>query len=249
MDLDDTIFQTKRKCGPGALHQATLGLNGQPSSFFNPQQYNLLKLLQGRSLVVPTTARNRESFCRVQLNFDQGAILDHGGLIFQPNGELDLDWHGRMYDLCYQASPMLLEIKRKTEEFINREKLTCQVRIVADHGLNFYVLIKNYNSQTSELAVIKDNIAELYSPIYETWIHFNDNNLAIIPKFLGKAEAVSYFLKTYISKLYPELPVIGMGDSLSDLDFLGLGDFMLVPARSQLARNFSHREMDKQYDY
>lgn len=242
MDLDDTIFQTRRKCGPGYLRQATLGVNGQPSSYFNPEQYFLLKMLEEQSVVVPTTARNRESFNRVQINFNQGAILDHGGLILQPSGELDLVWYGQMHDLTGQAGPMLLEIKRLIEEIIARQELTCRVRIISDHDLNFYVLVKNYNSCISELAIIKDHMEELCRSTYGAWIHFNDNNLAILPNFLSKAEAVSYFLQTYIRPVFKDLPIIGMGDSLCDLGFLRLCNYMMIPSGSQLANNFNRRE-------
>ena len=247
MDLDDTIFQTSRKCGAGFLRPAALDAAGQPSSYFNPQQYNFLKLLDKRSWVIPTTARNLESFRRVQLNLmqnqnqpqSQGAILDYGGLILKPTGERDQNWHEYMCGLTKQATPMLLEIKSLVEGIIKCEGLTCQVRIISEGELNFYVLAKNYNSKLSELALIKSSLIELLGAEDAVWIHSNDNNLAIIPNFLNKSEAVSYFLKTYVEKDYSGLPIIGMGDSLSDFNFMHLCDFMMLPSKSQLAENFA----------
>ena len=243
MDLDDTIFQTSRKCGSGVLHPAALDAAGQPSSYLNPQQYYLLKLLEGRSWIVPTTARNLESFRRVQLSFAQtqgrGAILDYGGLILQPTGDRDQNWHEHMCGLTKQATPMLFEIKNLVEGVIKGEGLTCRARIISEGELNFYVLVKNYNSSLTELALIENSLRELLGDTYGVWVHSNDNNLAIIPNFLNKAVAVSYFLETYVPKNYSDLPIIGMGDSLSDLHFMRRCNFMMLPSQSQLAGGFN----------
>ena len=60
------------------------------------------------------------------------------------------------------------------------------------------------------------------------------NNLALVPRFLGKERAVRHVIRHHLG---PE-PVLtlGMGDSLSDIPFLSACDFSVVPTASQLAR-------------
>ncbi|MBW6454080.1 MAG: hydrolase, partial [Methyloprofundus sp.] len=78
LDLDDTVFQTARKCA--SLDQATpasYNLAGQPSSYFSPKQQAVLQLLAEQWRIIPTTARAQASYARVDLGVPcvDGAIL------------------------------------------------------------------------------------------------------------------------------------------------------------------------------
>ena len=68
LDLDDTIFQTERKCPPDvALEVGALSKTGEPLSFTTPAQRTLLEWLLGTTTVIPTTGRDAASLSRVQL--------------------------------------------------------------------------------------------------------------------------------------------------------------------------------------
>lgn len=234
MDLDDSIFQTPRKCGPGPLRPAALDREGRPSSFLNSRQVRLLELLSGGAVIIPTTARNLEAFRRVRLEFTQGAILNYGGLILGPDGRIDPDWQDRMRPLCAGAGPLLAEALARANRAVKERGLGCRARLISDQGLDFYVVVKNYTARPEELRLVREALAEFGSG-QGARIYLNDNNLSFRPAFLDKAGAVAYFRRNRLRPEDRELPVIGLGDSLSDLEFMGACDYLMMPAGSQAA--------------
>ena len=97
LDLDDTLFQTRAKCPPGAeLHVAASGPDGRPLSFMTEKQRALFDWLDASAAIIPTTARNLAAFRRVHLPFRHGAILNFGGTVLDAEGQLDESWHQRM---------------------------------------------------------------------------------------------------------------------------------------------------------
>jgi predicted mannosyl-3-phosphoglycerate phosphatase (HAD superfamily) len=67
------------------------------------------------------------------------------------------------------------------------------------------------------------------------FLHANDNNLSLLPRFLGKEKAVEHVLDQHLAG-EPRL-TLGMGDSLTDAPFLNLCDYAILPCDSQLARH------------
>ncbi|UQZ90232.1 hypothetical protein C4J81_13885 [Deltaproteobacteria bacterium Smac51] len=241
MDLDDSIFQTLRKCPDEPLEAAALDRGGHPSSYFSFSQRCLLELFSRQTIVVPTTARNRAAFGRVRFKFNHGAILNYGGLILRPDGQIDESWHDRMKPLCEESAPLLAEVMALADKTIRDRGLNCQARIIGDHGLDFYVVVKNYYSRPQELNIIMDEMKKFhFTP--EIRIHLNDNNLSLRPHFLDKSEAVTYFRQSHIVSENQNLPLIGMGDSFSDLEFMRSCNFMLLPGGSQAAALLSGAE-------
>src|SRR5205823_998696 len=90
LDLDDTIFQTRPKCPVGEpVRPAAFRRDGTPLSFMTDRQRALLDVLSRAATVIPTTARSLDAFRRVDLAFGHAAILDFGGVVLTPGGELD----------------------------------------------------------------------------------------------------------------------------------------------------------------
>lgn len=234
MDLDDSIFQTRRKCGePGPLRVGALGGDGAPLSFLRPGQAHLFEHVFQGAAVVPVTARNLDSFGRVVLNFEHGAIVDFGGLILTPAGEVDQQWLAETRPLCLTSRGRLLEALAGAEELVEKARLGCRVRLIGDQGLDFYVQAKNHNGRLEEL----DEIMALFSERFpDLAIHRNGNNLAALPPFLNKARALPYHLEKHLGHLGPERLVLALGDSLTDVDFMRLCDYLIIPAGSQLER-------------
>ena len=243
MDLDDSAFQTLRKCPPGPLEAAALDREGRPSSYFNFGQRCLLELMSGRAMLIPTTARNRDAFGRVQFKFRHGAILNYGGLILRPDGQVDEAWQDRMKPLCAEAEPLLAAMLASAEKIIRDRRLNCRARIIGDNGLDFYVVIKNCNSRLQELKTIMNELKKMNFRL-EAQIYLNDNNLSLRPRFLDKSEATAYFTRNHIAPENSGLPLIGLGDSFSDLKFMGQCDFLMVPGNSQIAALLSGAEED-----
>ncbi|MDR2141102.1 MAG: hypothetical protein LBR11_04815 [Deltaproteobacteria bacterium] len=232
VDLDDTLFQTLSKCPePGeCLTVAAMDRQGQPLSFMRPSQRLLWELLE-KALVIPVTARNREAYGRVNLRFQGGAILSFGGVILNPDGQEDPGWRKIIEPQARAASDFLKAAQAKAQTLIQRDGFLARARIIEDQGLPFYVVIKTQPDNLHELALLAMDLRK-FSRVAK--VYLNGNNLAILPQYLDKAPAASYFLANQVPPAGERL-CLTIGDSRSDLGFLALGDFQVIPTRSQLS--------------
>jgi predicted mannosyl-3-phosphoglycerate phosphatase (HAD superfamily) len=108
------------------------------------------------------------------------------------------------------------------------------VRVNVDHGCAFYVLIKSLDhSETGLDAVellLRDRVARTNLQVVR-----NANNLVAIPEWLDKRHAMEFMADQFRSR-HGNILTVGMGDSLSDLNFMKACDYMMVPSRSQIRR-------------
>ncbi|MFZ4856764.1 MAG: hypothetical protein ACOYL3_10240 [Desulfuromonadaceae bacterium] len=236
LDLDDTIFQTMRKCPPGArVENAASGRDGTPLSFITGKQLALFRLFSETMRVIPTTARSLDAFKRVHLPFEHGAILDYGGVILDAAGNLDVEWdaaiRGKAADVHGVMEYLCAEIKR----YAARRAMSLSVRIIGDFGIDFYIVIKQ---PEADISILEELHRECVLPLApaDFYVHFNDNNIAIIPNFLNKSNAVKYFIEERLRSSDDSLITLGMGDSLSDLHFMGICDYLITPSTSQICR-------------
>lgn len=246
-DLDDTLFQTLRKCGAAAnaphfLQTGAENRQREPLSFLTPKQRIFFSLLDKEMRIIPTTARNRDAFSRVCLSFRHGAILNYGGIILTPDGALDKAWSRKIREETEKAKPLLEQMLRFIQDFITTEKLSSVARSVCDEeGPPFYIVVKNPDHNISQLGLIHTALDRSFPTRHATggrgrgWrIHRNDNNLALIPEGLNKAHAVRHIIENRIKPDGEDFITVGMGDSLEDLDFMNLCDYSLIPGTSQI---------------
>jgi hypothetical protein len=231
LDLDDTLFQTLAKCPEeGALHPAAYNRDGSPLSYMTDRQRTLLELL-APATVIPTTARNLDAFRRVRLPWPSLAILDFGGVVLLPDGAPDAEWDARIRPAATKIGPELGQWSSQLRRFSEGLRLNIGVRVIHDFDMPLYVVLKHPAGDVESLNVVRrDALHELDEERF--FLHHNDNNLSIVPRFLGKERAVRYVLERHFG---PE-PVltIGVGDSLSDAAFLNICDFRMVPRGCQL---------------
>lgn len=242
-DLDDTLFQSRRKCSPNEpLSVGAVNKEGIPSSFLLPYQEAFLALAKENMRVVPVTGRNLESFQRVKLNFKYGAILNYGGTILTPAGEIDKDWDKKSKNDLEKYQEPLKETRKFILEIVRQNVLTSVVRAIEDpeNKLTFYILVKNLDQHKEHLEIIYKNLKENFAsslPCPPWRIHYNDNNLAFIPNCLNKAGGLKYYLDNYIKEKDKPFVSIGTGDSLEDLSFINLCQYALIPSDSQISQN------------
>ena len=193
----------------------------------------LLKLFVERNdvSIIPVTARDLEQYKRTDLSRNSkitAASMYFSGLIMQ-NEKIDPDWKNFI-----ENSYKNLNIKM--------EDIFSKVKKELDHDIfkinmleQYYLVIKNKYRDSKEYIAQNEHLKGLLSSQLtdEYFIHHNDNNISIIPKFLDKKNAVKYF----IDKFKPEL-TIGAGDSITDLGFMSLCDFKLIPGNSQIDKIF-----------
>ncbi|KWB48989.1 trehalose phosphatase [Burkholderia ubonensis] len=235
VDLDDTLFQTARKMPEGTPRiPATVDVDGRPNGYMTPVQQAFVNWLLASADVVPVTARSVEAYRRVKLPFTHGAICSHGGVILRADGTLDQDWHGRMADALRTFQDRLPALSEATLRIGRDLGIALRGWIVAEHGLCHYVVTKHNESDDAVLSTV---LAEVQARglLDGMHIHANGNNLAFLPDGLAKRLAVREWLRRD-RELNGERPVLGFGDSITDLGFMDLCHMWATPARSQLAK-------------
>lgn len=235
VDLDDTLFQTARKMPEASpRHTATLDSLGQASGYMSPVQKSLVDWLLDSADVVPVTARGVESYRRVQLPFCRGAICGHGAVILDAKGHLDQDWQAHMHATLAPFQDRLPRLLDTVLAMGPELELPLRGWIEAEAGLLHYAVIKHIDASDDVLVKL---LAEVRSRnlLQGMHVHRNGNNLAFLPAGLDKRFAVEEWLKRDRA-VHGERPVLGLGDSLTDLGFMGLCHLWATPARSQVSQ-------------
>lgn len=231
LDLDDTLFQTRRKCPAVPLVTAAHGRDGTPLSFMTPKQRALWEWLMQGACVIPTTARNYDAYRRVALPFSGRAILDFGGVILTEQGQPDPEWDAAIRAQATGVKASLQAVHRQLTVLAAEHGLQTRTRVIGDFDMDLYVVSKQADIEAEDLSRLHALCAHVADPAL-FYVHFNDNNLSVIPHFLNKRYAVQYLLDHYVTG--ENAITLGMGDSLSDLAFMGICDYSILPIGSQL---------------
>lgn len=252
VDLDDTLFQTARKCPPhipaNQLTPMAFGEDGRPISYATPAQMNFIRWLEETTFVVAVTARSTAALLRADLNFRM-AVTSHGGSILRtgrdhkggPPPILCEAWHFKMQKALLPHYPLLMQMEANILTYADSRGHRVRTRIVDEGGLPLYLVIKHQDADGNDDELHDaTRPARLSLPIGWT-AHVNGNNVALMPPGLGKAHAAAVLLDE-LRATHPHLPVIGIGDSHTDADFMALCNFAMTPTGSQLAGQIFKRD-------
>jgi hydroxymethylpyrimidine pyrophosphatase-like HAD family hydrolase len=219
-DLDDTLFQTKRKSEEG-VYKATNTNNNQKSSYYTKAQKRFLNhiLLDKTSLLIPVTARTKLQFERTHLfqNKLTPVYANYYGGCITINGEISTEYE----NLIRPSLKIALEVSEKIlSEYKNKSKKEIEI-INVDQ---FYQVINSDSVKDFEY------ISNLFSKSETKFeIYKNEKTITILPSIINKKKAVEYLCKI----LDPRI-TIGLGDSKSDLDFLNICDFNVISKIGEL---------------
>jgi hypothetical protein len=236
-DLDDTLFQSLEKCRTiDGLEPAAYLKDGSPISYTTPAQRALFDFARDGMTIIPTTARNRDAFSRVDLPFDSYAVLNYGGMVLAPGGAVDVIWQALMHDAMHAALPGLQELSGLLDDYAVHTGFTGRTRLIDDNGTPFYVVLKDPLKGAGTLAPFEADIARAWladgnKPYY---LHRNGNNFAVLPNALDKAHAVRY-VSGLLREEHGTILTFGMGDSRADAAFMSACDYAIVPNGTQLA--------------
>lgn len=242
-DLDDSLFQSRRKCTGDHLSVAAYDRQGAARSFHTPQQRALLNFWSDATLI-PVTGRSSDALERVtSLTWSSYRIVSHGAEILSPSGASLSSWRDHVKEEVEQwrsrlleAHSVALEFLAELREALSQEPLCSEelakavprARLISEGDLLVYLSIKGPAEQLNALS-------KLLTPLWLGGvIHHNDRDMALLPSYANKARAVSHLLDILRSDLTNTPLVIGLGDSISDLSFLKLCDFALTPQHSQI---------------
>lgn len=232
-DLDDTLFQSRRKMAEEQIARpAAVAGNGDPrkASFMTVRQSALFDWLNTTTELIPVTARSGDAFSRVDLPFRSWAIISNGATILEPGGATHGLWQEQMKRRLLPLQDQMDSLLSDGRHAAQNAGIDVRSWIVKERDLATYVVFK-LNTITSH------SISKLKSLPVECpgWTrHFNSETLALIPPGSGKAAAAAYLYAMIAAD--GDRPTLGFGDSLSDLDFMRDTDIMMIPSYSQIAR-------------
>ncbi|WP_426191744.1 hypothetical protein [Massilia sp. DWR3-1-1] len=238
-DLDDTLFQSREKCAPGADLVPTAFLkDGSPISYSTAAQRDFLAFAQQGMTVIPATARNIDAYRRVKLDFSSYAVLDYGGIVLAPGGAVDPAWLARMQVAMQAALPGLQALAALIDAWAVRTGFGGRARLIEDCATPFYLVVKDPDKVAARLAPIEHEVVQPWLDAIDGgrdyFIHRNGNNLAILPNALNKSHAVAYVTELLRAE-HGDIITFGIGDSRSDARFMAACDYAIVPRASQLA--------------
>jgi hydroxymethylpyrimidine pyrophosphatase-like HAD family hydrolase len=237
VDLDDTLFQTLRKrpedVPESALTVMATARDGSPLGFATPRQLGFLQWLSHEALLIPVTARSLDALRRVRIPYAQ-AICAHGAVLIDADGRVDPEWSAAIASAAAAWADALSRLADLARTAAAEKGVDLQIRIQVEEGVDLYLLMKHPDANEAALARAVDVVARQTPPGWT--VHRNGNNAAFLPPFLGKQHAVARLLPR-LRAAWPDAPVIGVGDSLTDAPFMALCDFAMTPCGSQLAAN------------
>ena len=239
VDLDDTLFQTRRKmteeCGWAPAYEAALDRSLAPRSFMTERQRHFCAWLLQSCELIPVTARGTEEIKRVQIPFKSWQITTHGAVILAPDGQPLSSWQHKIKQ-CYQnLKTQIVDLHAACNTLIDSESRDAWARINYEYDhMPIYFVMKHRNSQkVDEIYQIADLLRK-NSLCDDFYVHKNGNNVAFIPNFLNKGLAVQHLLLE-MGETASSRPIIGFGDSLSDYHFLQHCDWFGMPQMSQFS--------------
>lgn len=227
-DLDDTLFQTARKiaepvCESRLAAQATNGHH----SYMTESQASMTQWLLASTRMVPVTARSTDALSRCRIPFKNWKIAANGAVILNPEDQADSDWSAHIAQISQTFRTALDAL----DALICSHNADGRFRhwIVREEGKPIYFCVKS----NGEEAWLDDLHEPLCSMTGEEFLHHrNGNNMSVTPHGISKMAAVAHLIDRN-----PEIRdgvIFAMGDSLTDLPFMGLADMMLIPPGSQI---------------
>jgi len=190
--------------------------------------------------VVPVTARGIDSFKRVDLPFSHGAICCHGGAILNHDFEIDEDWRDQMHLELRPVQDQLAQLVIALGEIRKRTGIDLRITTIRLDDLAEFVVVKQKGATDYVLTSVADQMSRAFD-LSGFYLHQNSNNLAFLPEKINKQSAVQEFI--YRDRLKNGTrPIIGFGDSLTDLGFMTECHWWGTPRAGQLA-NFVQEQM------
>lgn len=210
-DLDNTIIYSYRH-EIGRQKKNVELYQGREISFITENTYALLRELNEKLLIVPTSTRTVEQYQRIQLGIGsfRYVLVCNGGILLR-DGRKDAAW--------YEASLRLIEESRdelqKAWEFLRKDtRRIFELRFI--EGLFLFTKCEEPGQVVSDLKrILQPQTVEVLT---------NGAKVYVVPVNLSKGKAVERFRDCIREKT-----VFAAGDSAFDLSMLRAADVGLAP--------------------
>lgn len=227
-DLDDTLFQTARKISEPVCESrlAAVATNGH-HSYMTKSQAAMTQWLLASTQMIPVTARSTEALSRCRIPFTSWKVAANGAVILDPVDQVDSEWSTHIGQISHSF--------RHTLEALDEETLSRNSDgrfrhwIVYEENRPVYFCVKSNGDEDW----LDDLVKPLESIVGKDFLqHRNGNNMSFTPHKISKMAAVEFIIEKKPD--IQERIILGMGDSLTDLAFMGLAQMMMVPPGSQI---------------
>ena len=240
-DLDDSLFNTAAKC-QHSLDECMLGAvdnDGQPLSYCSPKQKALIDLVSNNGVLIPVTARSIRAFNNVTLKFDSYMIINNGATILDKDKQPNAEWEEAIRAEAESYAPILSSLAQCLEELFNSLNIVPSINRPVMFGDTIcYHTVKvdqEHVEQMTQLSKSIQGIIDITPGLSGLKVGVNGRSLMVYPPYASKRRAIE-FVNKLLNVTDNDL-LIGIGDSLSDLDFMRSCDFMMIPQHSQIKTN------------
>lgn len=230
-DLDDSLVQSAGKLGrtgeSGSDDIVLFSSRGKPITVQTLSQRAFYQWLSNTTRFIPTTGRSSKWLGLLDLEFNDYAICTFGGVILTPSLEPEPRWLELMSTESKQSSSTFTQLVELCSAEVRRLEIDARVNVVSDLGIALYVSIKHFHSNSQKMVLFS---RFLESQLPAGWrLQIDGPSCAALPPFLGKDKAVSWFLQELAG---PQDLILGLGDRNSDLPYMSLADFAIIPLPS-----------------
>jgi hydroxymethylpyrimidine pyrophosphatase-like HAD family hydrolase len=238
-DIDDTICQNERHVAESAREGlVSISRTMRHATCMTRKQQSMLRWLVQTTELIPVTARGVAEFADIDIDFgaSEHRIVANGAVILDSDGRHDKAWARVMAEEMAPYQERFAEIVATIDNFCSVWGHTVEAHVTREHGMSISALFhakEGSQGDKSALTAIRNGVE------YRGWhTHLNGNTLAFTPPPVSKRRAVEHLLGRIEGARHR--PIIGMGDSLSDLDFMAQCDFLSIPRGSQISSAFPH---------
>lgn len=234
-DLDETLFRSKNR------HEhhnqdvlAARDKHGTPICYQSQKQVALLQLMNKADRLIPVTGRSVSAFQRVCLPFVHEAIVHHGAVILTDQGQPEVEYTKRIHDELSSSSQILAGEWIEVQRIIEMSSAPLRTYRQTLNGSTIEICVKHIDASQRSLGQHGMNIYESWRNLGdEVRIHWNGNNLALLPGRVDKLRAVRW-LRTRLEDRFGPFLSVAAGDSSTDYPFMSACDFYIVPSGSQI---------------
>jgi hydroxymethylpyrimidine pyrophosphatase-like HAD family hydrolase len=232
-DLDGTLFSrawSSADAVPATWRAESEPSGGRvPSSWMPASVHRVMATLQQVATIVPVTARDAESFARVDvpgIDLKGPAVIANGAIILNRNGEIDSAWESEMLG---RLEPWRAWLGASVVALAAQCDGNARPRLVAGPGgVPAYLVAKAAPGWWG---------SEAGSGVRESFdwggcqVSLMGDELQVLPPGVGKRAALTEVMHRFFGDCRP---ILCLGDMPADLDFMRLGDLLATPRHSPL---------------